>query len=182
MADVRDLGGASLLFDVVNLSWGVIGSHLSEAELPVGFVVLGEGLVTWGMFSSSLVSKPNIITSVDELESWGDIWVVHDPAVCGVSDTVLQEDDWSIFLGLLARSDSEDVQDVTILSGNWVRLKNEAILSDDLLEGFVDVWADLEVILIWLLDHQLLLLIIILKESDSEKVHEIGSFKEEMLE
>jgi hypothetical protein len=53
------------------------------------------------MFSASLITKPNIISSLNKSESWSFIFGLHDPAVSCVGDTVLEEDSWfnGVWLG-----------------------------------------------------------------------------------
>jgi len=179
VSNVGDLSDTSLLSDEIDLGWGIVSAHFSEAELPVGFILLSKSLVSWTMLGSSLISKPDIVTSVHELESGSNFWIVHDPAVCWVSDAMLQEDDWSAGLDFLW-GDSEHVQDIAVLSSNWVRFKAESILCDNLLEGFIDIGTDLERVSfkIRLLNHQFIIGLLV---HQTEEVHEKWSFHEEVV-
>lgn len=92
---------------------------------------------------------------------------------------MLQEDDWGALLNLVW-GDSEHIQDVAVLSSNWVRLKAESVLCYNLLEGFVDIWADLERVSfkIRLLNHQFIIALLVHK---TEEVHEKWSFHKEVV-
>jgi len=81
---------SSMFSYIVNLGWCIVVTHLGPAELPVCSIgVWVQSLVTHAVFSASLVSKPNIVALVYQLEGWSHVRPVHDPAVRRVDDTVL---------------------------------------------------------------------------------------------
>lgn len=83
VCNISDLGLTGKLPDVINLCWCIMVSHFSPAELPVLFVFSWvKSCVTHAVLGSSLVSKPHIVALVHQLEGWGEIGVVHDPAIC----------------------------------------------------------------------------------------------------
>ena len=143
MTNIWNFTDTCEISNVINRRRHILLTHFYEAEFPVFLISIGVKLdMISSIFGSSMISKPNIIASVNELESWSNVCIVHDPAVCWVSDAMLQEDDWGAFFGFLFWGDSEHVKDVAVLSSNRMRLKTEPILSNDLLEGLVNIWAD----------------------------------------
>ena len=53
---------------------------------------------------------------------------------------MLKENYWSSWLNIFT-SDPEDIQDITIISGNGMGFKPKAVLSNYFLERLIEVWA-----------------------------------------
>jgi hypothetical protein len=96
------------------------------------------------VLGATLVAEPDIVTLSDELECGSDISKVHDPAVGGIHDSVLQENGSFeaievILPGVIG--DPEYVQDISVLCFNWMCLEAESVLLDNLLECVEIVWG-----------------------------------------
>ena len=72
---------------------------------------------------------------------------MHNPAVCGVDDTVLQEDNFGTWLRVL-RVYAEDVENIPIFSRHWVRFKDETVLPHNLLKVFIIVWIRFDILVV----------------------------------
>jgi hypothetical protein len=80
---------------------------------------------------------------------------VGDPAISGIQNTVLEEDN----LLSIAREhfvcpswDSEELEDVAVAGGDAVLLEPESIFDDDLLKSLVEVWVCLVISAVFQLD------------------------------
>jgi len=131
--DEGDLLMPSERRDVINDSGQVESAHFLPVELPVLAVVRVQVRVLQTVSVSARVAKPHIVAIACGDKGRGVICIVRDPAVGGVEDTMLQEDGRFVgsFLAHQAR-DTEDGQDVTIVSHNGMLLILETILDADL--------------------------------------------------
>jgi len=109
VSDVGNFLSTCLISNEINLGWSIVLSHFSERVLPIGFISLWvqSGMVR-AILSASLVAEPDIVPVPHQLECWGGVVVVHDPAVCWVSNTMLQEHNRSALKGFIW-GDSEHI-------------------------------------------------------------------------
>lgn len=99
MSNVSDFLVSSMLSYIINLCWSIEVSHFSPAELPVGPVVFWvQSLMTRAILGASLVSKPNIIALIDQLEGWSYVRPMHNPTISRVDNSMLQENSLSTWL------------------------------------------------------------------------------------
>ena len=153
VTDVCQLLQTSILSHKVDLCRGIILSHLSERKQPiVSFCLVIESLVAHTVFRTSLISKPDIIPSTGELECWGDIWMIHYPAICWVNDPVLEEHCRSRsghVCDFMFGNNPEQIEDITILRNDWMGFKTKSILKHNEFEwlpcilGFIQNTLDL---------------------------------------
>lgn len=147
MSNVGDFILSSLFSNVVYLSWSIMISHLSPAELPISFIFFWiKSSMSHTIFDSSLVTKPNIETFSNKSECWRSGIVIHDPAISRISDSMLKEDNFSIVC-CLRRSNSKDVEDIPIICGYWVRFIDETIFLNNLNESFIKIRISLQMLL-----------------------------------
>jgi len=140
MTNIGDFLSSSLLSNIINLSWGIMLSHLSVRELPVSLIFCWETSMARAVLSSSLVAEPHIVSSSHQLEGWSYFIVVHDPAISRVGDSMLKENYRSSWLDIFT-SDPEDIQDITIIGGNWMGFKPKAVLCNNFLEWLIEIRA-----------------------------------------
>lgn len=144
MADVSDFIISCVFSHIVNLGWCVVVAHLGPTELPIRSVGIRiQRLVAHAVLCAPLVSEPDVVACLDELECWSNIRPMHDPAVGRVDDSMLQEHNLRARLSVIG-GNSVDVEDVAVVSRHWVRLELVSVLLDDLLECLVEVWVGLE--------------------------------------
>lgn len=92
MSDVGDFLESSMLGDEFEIGWHVVSSELLETEIPELGVVDVEFVVLKRVLVASVVANPDIITEVSEVHSDGVGFVVNEPIIGTVIETVLQED------------------------------------------------------------------------------------------
>lgn len=124
--------------DFVDLGRKVVFSQLDEA---VGeefwFVFLWvESHMLSGVIISSVISKPDIISSVCEFECWRFFWTVGGPAIRGCKKAVLHKDDWGIFFQVWTFN-SVHGENISILRGDLMLLKSKTGFGDELFESLV---------------------------------------------
>lgn len=141
MADIANFIQLGMISNVVNLSRRIKLAHLRERKLPVLLILLPvESFVAQAVLDASLVSKPNIIACSKQFECWSNIREVHDPAISGISNTMLQEDCWPrrvIFI--LLGFNSEHVQNIAIISDDFMTFKEEPILNHNLFKSLFEI-------------------------------------------
>lgn len=114
MSNIGHIGNTSKVSNKVNLSWCIVLAHLCKAEFPICKILGGvQGLMTHAVLGPSLITKPHIISSSGELESRSNIGVVHDPAICRIYYSMLQEHYWCTLLGIFSFN-SENIKDIAI--------------------------------------------------------------------
>jgi hypothetical protein len=102
----------------------VIFCHMLEGELPklLIFVWIVFGVIS-GVFISPTVTYPDIVTSIREQKSRGFIFVIDNPGIRTVKQTVLQDDGLeSLSDGGSFSLDSEHGENVAVLGHHLVRL------------------------------------------------------------
>jgi len=127
MTNISYFINIGLFTSIVNLSWSVIFAHFGEAKLPISLIFSAQGSMTLTKNCSSLISKPHIVSSSYQLESWSQVWFVDDPTVSRISNSMLKENYWSFWLGI-GSIDSEYIENVAISGGHRMRRIDEAII------------------------------------------------------
>ena len=91
VAHVGELVESSGLAHIVDLSRGIVITHLDPAEVPEFLGLRRESGVAWiqAVRSAALVSKPDIVAFLQKLEGRCEVRVVHNPAVSTIGDSML---------------------------------------------------------------------------------------------
>jgi hypothetical protein len=123
----------SVLFDEIDKSRLIIDTHLFEIKVPKLFLGRVHADVSHGIFGSTIIAHPHIISSPYKLESDGLIRAIDDPGNTGVGDTVLQHHNRSFATFVVVRGsriggqDSIKTENVAILGGDVEVLVSESI-------------------------------------------------------
>lgn len=85
---------------VVERGWDVILAHFLPVEIPILFLIFPRVVlrVPERERVAARVAQPHIVASTRCNKRWRDIVVVHDPAVGGVEQPMLEEN-WRFALG-----------------------------------------------------------------------------------
>lgn len=117
-------------------------THCFEREIPVILAWnLGVSVIMW-IFITPWITKPDIVSSSCSNKGRSHTWLVRNPTVCWVEDSMLEVDYFlSIRLCVFVWSrNSENSKYVSIISSDFVFFKSESILCDYLLKSFWHVW------------------------------------------
>lgn len=108
-----------------------MSSHLLKRELPEVKVLRCQIDMSLRNLSSSIVTKPNIVSLLGEHKCRGFIEIVHKPHKRIRTQTMHHQNDLSIILFSL---DSIQTKNVSIISGYLIVLSSHIVLFDNLLE------------------------------------------------
>lgn len=140
MTDIGNFLLTGLISHVINLSRSIKVSHISPRKTPIGSFVLIriQSCVGPAVFGTSLIAKPNIISSSEQNKCWGCFRLVHNPAVSGVCDSMLQKNSGSVWFWIFA-FDSKNIQNITIFCLNLMVFKQKSVFIHNFLETFVEI-------------------------------------------
>lgn len=140
VTDVGELVVTGGLANVVDLSGSVIIAHLDPAEVPILLVMRSKVDVLRAfetMSGAALVTQPNIVTLLKELEGRCDSGVVHNPTVSTIGNAVHQED--GLIADICVSCDAVHVEDVAVFGRDWVRFESCTVILYDLFEVAIEV-------------------------------------------
>lgn len=129
------LNGALTVTDIMNLLLGVVvnipeGSrkimvgHMLESEFPKLFILVGiQSSMISRMFVASAVSEPNIIPFVGQHEGRSFVFVIDDPSVGTVKESMLKKYWFEARLNCgIFLLDAEHGENISIVSGDFMSL------------------------------------------------------------
>lgn len=127
MSNISYLCHTSLVSYAVNESGKIILGNFLMAVFPefLVFVRIILSMVSWE-FSTSMVSKPDIVTLAGQVKCWW-IFIIHYPIFSRAQKTMLKEDNWCSGLGTLL-FDSKQAQYIPIFCYYWVALMIQTLI------------------------------------------------------
>jgi len=91
----------SLVVDIVNDCWHIIETHLLLIEVPKLFLLGSEVNVIQTEVIPTIITKPNIVTSLGELEGRCFTRLIDDPLKTRVLNTMHHKHGWAFSLLLV---------------------------------------------------------------------------------
>jgi len=99
--------------------------------------------VTSGVVISSVVAEPDVVTFCGKFEGWSLVFSLHDPLESWVAHSVLEKDNFRSIFGFWC-SHSEHLELVTIFGRDFVLFKFETSCFNNLFEGHVELFWQLD--------------------------------------